>query len=112
MAMPEERDGLICKHKVLVGISLGKNVVVLVGQRAVNELCLRRNLEGSYRKARKILSVRIRQHRASPVNRVTGMRVELRGLVQTCGKAIMVTANRDCIKGPDTVDGFDVAWAM
>ena len=93
--MAEEGELLAGQEEVLVGIRLGENVIVFVGDRAVNHLRFCSDIERPYGKTCQIFPVRIGQHRACPVNGATRMRIELRRFVQARRNAVVVSANGD-----------------
>ena len=104
--MAEEGELLAGQEEVLVGIRLGENVIVFVGDRAVNHLRFCSDIDRPYGKTCQIFPVRIGQHRACPVNGATRVRIELRRFVQARRDAVVVPANGDGIQVPNAVNGF------
>src|SRR5713226_9347664 len=98
MTMTEERELLVGQKEVLVRIRFSKDVVVLMADRSMNKLRFVGYIEWANRKIREVVSIGIRQHRARPVNGPAGMRIELRGFIQSSCDAIVISANRDCIQ--------------
>src|SRR5215475_5771705 len=107
MAMAEKGQMLGSEWKILIGISFRENVVVLIGDGAMNELCVSIDIERPYRETCQILTIGIRQNAPGPIDRAPGMRIELRCFIQTGGYAIMISANRNRIQTAYDVDSFD-----
>src|SRR5438034_3894784 len=103
MAVSEKRDLLIGKQKVLVRVPLRKDVIVFVGDGAVDELSLFIDLERSERKICQILAIGIRQHRPGPIDCESRIRIELVRLIETGRNPIMISADRDGVQRPYSV---------
>src|SRR5690349_13325920 len=104
MAVSEKSELLFSEQQILIRIRFRKDVVVLIGNGAVDELALLIDLEWSNREVCQIFPVCIRKHCPSPIDGEACVRIELIRVVQPRRNPVMISTNRNRVQCPYSVD--------